>query len=41
MDIFEFAIQMELDGRRFYIDLAGRTQDRGLCSIEWYHLDEF
>ena len=33
MDIFEFAMQMELDGRNFYLELAGKADDQGLQSI--------
>jgi rubrerythrin len=33
MDIFEFAMQMELDGRNFYLELAGKANDQGLQSI--------
>ncbi len=33
MDIFEFALQMERDGRQYYLDLASRTNIKGLKSI--------
>jgi rubrerythrin len=33
MDIYEFAMQMELDGRNFYLDLAGKANDEGIQNI--------
>jgi rubrerythrin len=33
MDIYKYALQMELDGRRFYIDLAEKTNNAGIKSI--------
>ncbi len=33
MDIFEFAIQMERDGRQYYLDLASQTSHKGLQTI--------
>lgn len=33
MDIFEFAIQMERDGRQYYLDLASKTTHQGLANI--------
>ena len=33
MDIFEFAIQMERDGRQYYLDLASHTSHKGLRNI--------
>ena len=33
MDIYEFAMQMELDGRNFYLELAGKAKEQGLQSI--------
>ncbi len=33
MDIFEFAIQMERDGRQYYLDLASKTSHSGLQTI--------
>jgi rubrerythrin len=33
MDIFEYAMQMELDGRNFYLDLAGKAEDKGVQQI--------
>ena len=33
MDIFGFAMQMELDGKNFYLDLAGKAEDEGLRQI--------
>lgn len=33
MDIFDFAIQMEQDGRQYYLDLAGQTAHQGLQTI--------
>ncbi len=33
MDIFEFAMQMEQDGEKFYRDLAEKSDDKGLARI--------
>ena len=33
MDIYKYAMQMELDGRRFYLDLAEKTDNAGIKSI--------
>ena len=33
MDIYKFAMQMELDGRHFYLDLAGKTNNKGIKNI--------
>jgi rubrerythrin len=33
MNIFEFAMQMELDGKQFYLDLIDKTNDPGLRQI--------
>lgn len=33
MDIYEFAIQMERDGRQFYLELASKTQNKGVKNI--------
>ncbi len=33
MDIYEFAMQMEKDGRKFYLDLAKKTSNAGLKKI--------
>ncbi len=33
MDIYEFAMQMEKDGRKFYLDLAKKTSNTGLKNI--------
>lgn len=33
MDIFEFAIQMEQDGRQYYLDLASKTSHSGLQAV--------
>lgn len=33
MDVFEFALQMEKDGRRFYQDAAARCGDKGLQTV--------
>ena len=33
MDIYEFAMQMELDGRHFYLDLAKKTKNAGIKSV--------
>ncbi len=33
MDIFKYAMQMELDGKHFYIDLAKKTNNKGIKSI--------
>ena len=33
MDIYKFAMQMELDGRHFYQDLAAKTENTGIKSI--------
>ncbi len=33
MDIYEFAMQMEIDGRKFYLDLAQKTSNSGLKNI--------
>jgi len=33
MDIYKYAMQMELDGRHFYIDLAKKSNNTGIKSI--------
>ena len=33
MDIFDFAMQMEEDGKYFYIELAEKVADKGMKSI--------
>ena len=33
MDIYKFAMQMELDGRHFYQDLAKKTKNAGIKSV--------
>ncbi len=33
MDIFDFALQMEKDGRKFYQDAAARCGDKGLQAV--------
>lgn len=33
MDILEFAMQMELDGRNFYLGLADKAEDEGIRQI--------
>jgi rubrerythrin len=33
MDIYKYAMQMELDGRHFYLDLANKTNNKGIKSI--------
>ncbi len=33
MDIYKYAMQMEVDGRHFYIDLAEKTNNKGLKNI--------
>lgn len=33
MDIYEFAMQMEQDGEKFYRDLAAKCGDKGLANI--------
>ncbi len=33
MDIYKYAMQMEVDGRDFYLDLAGKTNNKGLKNI--------
>ncbi|MFV1976025.1 MAG: ferritin family protein [Candidatus Scalindua sp.] len=33
MDIYKYAMQMELDGRHFYLDLANKTNNAGIKSI--------
>lgn len=33
MSIFEFAMQMELDGEKFYRELAGKSSNKGLKKI--------
>ena len=33
VDINEFAMQMELDGRNFYLDLAKKTENAGIKSV--------
>ncbi len=33
MDIYKYAMQMELDGRQFYLDLAKQTNNTGIKSI--------
>ena len=33
MDIYKYAMQMELDGRHFYLDLAKKTNNTGIKSI--------
>jgi rubrerythrin len=33
MDIYKYAMQMELDGKNFYLDLAKKTNNAGIKSI--------
>ena len=33
MDIYKYAMQMELDGRHFYLDLANKTDNAGIKGI--------
>jgi len=33
MDIYKYALQMEVDGRHFYLDLAEKTNNKGLKNI--------
>jgi rubrerythrin len=33
MDIYKYAMQMELDGKHFYLDLAEKTNNTGIKSI--------
>ncbi|MHC4140207.1 MAG: ferritin-like domain-containing protein [Planctomycetota bacterium] len=33
MDIYKYAMQMELDGRHFYLDLAKKTNNTGIKNI--------
>lgn len=33
MDIYKFAMQMELDGRHYYLDLAKKTENVGIKSV--------
>ena len=33
MDIYKYALQMEVDGRHFYINLAEKTNNKGLKNI--------
>ena len=33
MDIYKFAMQMELDGRHYYLDLAKKTENAGIKSV--------
>ena len=33
MDIYKFAMQMELDGRHFYLDLAKKAKNAGIKSV--------
>ncbi len=33
MDIFEYAMQMELDGKAFYLEIASKSNNKGLKSI--------
>ncbi|GJQ57263.1 MAG: hypothetical protein D8M57_19450 [Candidatus Scalindua sp. AMX11] len=33
MDIYQYAMQMELDGKHFYLDLAQKTNNAGIKSI--------
>ncbi|MEW5815090.1 MAG: ferritin family protein [Spirochaetota bacterium] len=33
MDIFDFAMQMEEDGKNFYLDLSRKTRDKGIHKI--------
>jgi rubrerythrin len=33
MDIYKYAMQMELDGRHFYLDLIKKTNNKGLKNI--------
>lgn len=33
MDIYKYAMQMELDGRHFYLDLAEKTKNTGIKNI--------
>ena len=48
MNIFDYAMQMEYDGNKFYLDLAEKSKDRGIKSIftmlakdEQKHYDTF
>ena len=33
MDIYKYAMQMELDGRHYYLDLAEKTNNKGIKNI--------
>ncbi len=33
MDIFDYAIQMEKDGEKYYREIAGKTNNKGLATI--------
>ncbi len=33
MDIYKYAMQMEVDGRHFYLDMAEKTNNKGLKNI--------
>jgi len=33
VDIYKFAMQMELDGRHYYLDLAKKTENAGIKSV--------
>ncbi|GAX61479.1 hypothetical protein SCALIN_C22_0193 [Candidatus Scalindua japonica] len=33
MDIYKYAMKMELDGRHFYLDLANKTNNKGIKNI--------
>ncbi len=33
MDIYKYALQMELDGRHFYLDMMKKTNNKGLKNI--------
>ncbi len=33
MDIYKYAMQMEVDGRHFYLDLAKKTENAGIKSV--------
>ncbi len=33
MDIYKYAMQMEVDGRHFYLDMMNKTNNKGLKNI--------
>ena len=33
MDIYKYAMQMEVDGRHFYLDMMNKTNNNGLKNI--------